>query len=95
MVLTYGTAGGTAPPYLQAMLKPYTLTRALRSATSGLSALPPQRKGSSDSAQSKLLSVQWWNQLPPEARTAECLPIFPPSSDSYIEEKCTFHACDM
>jgi hypothetical protein len=36
MVLAYGTARGTAHPYLQAMLKPYTPTRALSSATSGL-----------------------------------------------------------
>ena len=40
-VLTYRTARGTARPYLQAMLKPYTATRGLRSATSGLLALPP------------------------------------------------------
>jgi hypothetical protein len=62
MVFTYGTAKGTAPPYLQAMLKPNIPTRAFRSATSCLLALPPIREGSSRSAQSKLFSVlapQW------------------------------------
>ena len=38
MVLAYGAARGIAPPYLQAMLKPYT--RALRSVTSGLLVFP-------------------------------------------------------
>ena len=79
MVLVCGAARGTAPPYLQTMLKPYTPTRALRSAPAGLLALIPLWEGSSYSAQSKLFSVlapQWWNQLPPEARTAESLPIF-------------------
>ena len=77
MVLTYGAARGTGPPYLQALLKPYTPTRVLCSATSGLLALLPLREGSSSSAQSPLFSVlapQWWIQRPPEAKTAESLP---------------------
>uniref|UniRef100_A0A673ZSF1 Reverse transcriptase domain-containing protein n=1 Tax=Salmo trutta TaxID=8032 RepID=A0A673ZSF1_SALTR len=36
MVLAYGAVRGTAPPYLQALIRPYTQTRALRSSTSGL-----------------------------------------------------------
>ncbi|XP_070960633.1 uncharacterized protein [Oncorhynchus clarkii lewisi] len=79
MVLTYGTTRGTDPLFLQAILKPYNPTRALHSATSGLLALPFLRVGCSCSAKSKLFSVlahQWWNQLPPEAKTAEFLPIF-------------------
>ena len=89
MVLAYGTARGTAPPYLQAMLKPYTPTRALRSVTSGLLALPPLQEGSARSARSKLFSVLvplWWNQLPPEARTDESLPIFQKHQKPYLFE---------
>jgi hypothetical protein len=41
MVIAYGAARRTAPPYLQAMLKPYTPTLELRTATSVLLALPP------------------------------------------------------
>jgi hypothetical protein len=55
-------------PYHRAMLKPYTTTQKISSATSGLLALPPLREGSSCSAQSKIFSVltpQRWNQLPP------------------------------
>ncbi|KAM9540266.1 uncharacterized protein ACWYII_038363 [Salvelinus alpinus] len=70
MVLAYGAVRGTAPPYLQALIRPYTQTRALRSSTSGLLASLPLRKYSSRSAQSKLfaaLAPQWWNKLPHDA----------------------------
>ncbi|XP_045082914.1 uncharacterized protein LOC121587194 [Coregonus clupeaformis] len=79
MVLAYGAVRGTAPPYLQALISPYTQTRALRSSTSGLLAPLPLRKHSSRSAQSKLfaaLAPQWWNKLPHDARTAESLTTF-------------------
>ncbi|XP_052354209.1 uncharacterized protein LOC127916468 [Oncorhynchus keta] len=72
MVLAYGAVRGTAPQYLQALIRPYTQTRALRSSTSGLLASLPLRKYSSRSAQSKLfaaLAPQWWNKLPHDART--------------------------
>ncbi|KAM9437431.1 uncharacterized protein ACWYII_015339 [Salvelinus alpinus] len=47
MVLAYGAVRGTAPQYLQALIRPYTQTRALRSSTSGLLASLPLRKYSS------------------------------------------------
>ncbi|KAM9396004.1 uncharacterized protein ACWYII_033867 [Salvelinus alpinus] len=74
MVLAYGAVRGTAPPYLQALIRPYTQTRALRSSTSGLLASLPLRKYSSRSAQSKLfaaLAPQWWNKLPHDARSID------------------------
>uniref|UniRef100_A0A674EDB2 Reverse transcriptase domain-containing protein n=1 Tax=Salmo trutta TaxID=8032 RepID=A0A674EDB2_SALTR len=79
MVLAYGAVRGTAPPYLQALIRPYTQTRALRSSTSGLLAPLPLRKHGSRSAQSKLfaaLAPQWWNKLPHDARTAESITSF-------------------
>uniref|UniRef100_A0A673WK06 Reverse transcriptase domain-containing protein n=1 Tax=Salmo trutta TaxID=8032 RepID=A0A673WK06_SALTR len=79
MVLAYGAVRGTAPPYLQALIRPYTQTRALRSSTSGLLAPLPLRKHRSRSAQSKLftaLAPQWWNKLPHDARTAESITTF-------------------
>ncbi|XP_052333385.1 uncharacterized protein LOC127911260 [Oncorhynchus keta] len=57
MVLAYGAVRGTAPQYLQALIRPYTQTRALRSSTSGLLASLPLRKYSSRSAQSKLFAA--------------------------------------
>ncbi|XP_064877885.1 uncharacterized protein LOC135572926, partial [Oncorhynchus nerka] len=79
MVLAYGAVRGTAPQYLQALIRPYTQTRALRSSTSGLLASLPLRKYSSRAAQSKLfaaLAPQWWNKLPHDARTAESITTF-------------------
>ncbi|KAM9437695.1 uncharacterized protein ACWYII_015534 [Salvelinus alpinus] len=79
MVLAYGAVRGTAPQYLQALIRPYTQTRALCSSTSGLLASLPLRKYSSRSAQSKLfaaLAPQWWNKLPHDARTAESITTF-------------------
>ncbi|KAM9534686.1 uncharacterized protein ACWYII_039557 [Salvelinus alpinus] len=79
MVLAYGAVRGTAPPYLQALIRPYTQTRALRSSTSGLLASLPLRKYSSRSAQSKLfaaLAPQWWNKLPHDTRSAESITTF-------------------
>ena len=79
MVIAYGAVKGTAPPYLQALIRPYTQTRALRSSTTGLLAPLPLRKHSSRSAQSKLfaaLAPQWWNKLPHDARTAESITTF-------------------
>ncbi|KAM9571498.1 uncharacterized protein ACWYII_048524 [Salvelinus alpinus] len=79
MVLAYGAVRGTAPQYLQALIRPYTQTRALRSSTSGLLASLPLSKYSSRSAQSKLfaaLAPQWWNKLPHDARTAESITTF-------------------
>ncbi|XP_052370210.1 uncharacterized protein LOC127927632 [Oncorhynchus keta] len=57
MVLAYGAVRGTAPQYLQALIRPYTQTRTLRSSTSGLLASLPLRKYSSRSAQSKLFAA--------------------------------------
>ena len=79
LVLTYRATKGTAPSYLQAMVKPYTPSRSLRSATSGRLVAPPLRGSCSRSMRSRLFSVlapQWWNELPTDVRTAESLPIF-------------------
>jgi hypothetical protein len=72
------------------LCQPYIPTLALRSANSGLLALPPLREASSHSAQSKLFSVlapQWWNQLPPKVRTVESLPIFRKRLKPYLFEE--------
>ena len=79
LVLAYRAVKGSAPSYLQPLVKPYTPARALRSATSGR-LLPPSLRGPGGrSTRSRLFSVlapQWWNELPPEIRTSESLTIF-------------------
>ena len=64
------------PAYIQQLIRPYTPTRPLRSATSGRLA-PPARH--TCTARSRLLSVlapRWWNDLPVDVRTAETLSTF-------------------
>jgi len=80
MVLAYKAVDGTAPAYLQALVKPHTPARSLRSTTSAGRLVPPSLRASKGrSAKSQLFSVlgpQWWNELPAVLRTAESLTIF-------------------
>ncbi|XP_076002990.1 uncharacterized protein LOC142996006 [Genypterus blacodes] len=79
LVLAYRAVKGTAPSYFQAMVKPYTPGRPLRSAASRRLAAPALSGPCLRSMQSRLFSVlapQWWNDLPTDVRTAESLPIF-------------------
>ena len=80
MVLAYKAVDGTAPAYLQALLKPHTPARSLRSTTSAGRLVPPSLRASkARSTKSQLFSVlgpQWWNELPAALRTAESLTIF-------------------
>ena len=76
LVLAYQAIKGSAPAYIQQLIRPYTPTRPLRSATSGRLA-PPARH--TCTARSRLLSVlapRWWNDLPVDVRTAETLSTF-------------------
>ncbi|XP_076012079.1 uncharacterized protein LOC143004811 [Genypterus blacodes] len=78
LVLAYRAVKGTAPSYLQAMVKPYTPGRSLRSAASRRLAAPALSGPCLRSMRSRLFSVmapQWWNDLPTDVRTAESLPI--------------------
>ncbi|KAJ8384479.1 hypothetical protein AAFF_G00205000 [Aldrovandia affinis] len=79
LVLAFQVARGTAPPYLQSLITPYTSPRPLRSASSGKLTVPSLRAPGSRSSRSRLFSVlipRWWNDLPQSVRTAESLAIF-------------------
>ncbi|KAM4570246.1 uncharacterized protein PAE49_009455 [Odontesthes bonariensis] len=79
LVLAYRAVEGTAPSYLQAMVKPYTPARPLRSVATRCLAAPSLRGPCARSTRSRLFSVlapRWWNDLPTDIRTAESLPIF-------------------
>ncbi|KAJ8383608.1 hypothetical protein AAFF_G00216810 [Aldrovandia affinis] len=79
LVLAFQAARGTAPPYLQTLITPYTPARPLRSTTSGKLTVPSLRAPGSRSSQSHLFSVltpRWWNDLPQLVRTAESLAIY-------------------
>ncbi|KAJ8408913.1 hypothetical protein AAFF_G00247310 [Aldrovandia affinis] len=90
LVLAFQVARGTAPPYLQSPITPYTPARPLRSASSGKLTAPSLRVPGSRSSRSRLFSVLtpcWWNDLPQSVRTArDSKPTF---SDSTTTELCT------
>ena len=65
LVLAYRAVKGSAPSYLQVMVKPYT--RPLRSTTSGRLVTPSLRGPCGRSTRSRLFSVlapRWWNDSP-------------------------------
>ncbi|XP_053536653.1 uncharacterized protein LOC128632899 [Ictalurus punctatus] len=75
-MLTYKTLSGTAPSYLNSLLKAYVPSRNLRSISDRRLAVPTQRGARSLSRTFTLTVPQWWNALPISIRTAESLTIF-------------------
>ncbi|XP_064157802.1 uncharacterized protein LOC135235844 [Anguilla rostrata] len=76
LVLAYQAAKGSAPGYIQRIIRPYTPARPLCSATSGRLAPPPLRVCTSRSCLLSVLAPRWWNDLPVAVRTAENLTTF-------------------
>ncbi|XP_053539820.1 uncharacterized protein LOC128634038 isoform X1 [Ictalurus punctatus] len=76
LMLTYKTFSGTAPSYLNSLLKAYVPSRNLRSISDQRLAVPTQRGARSLSRTFTLTVPQWWNALPISIRTAESLTIF-------------------
>ncbi|XP_053497706.1 uncharacterized protein LOC128618216 [Ictalurus furcatus] len=74
LMLTYKTLSGTAPSYLNSLLKAYVPSRNLRSISDLL--VPTQRGSRSLSRTFTLTVPHWWNELPTSIRTAESLTIF-------------------
>ncbi|KAG5845395.1 hypothetical protein ANANG_G00138520 [Anguilla anguilla] len=75
LVLAFQAVKGSAPGYLQKMIRPYKPARSLRSATTGR-LIPPPTRAATRSRLFAVLAPRWWNDLPVEVRTAECLSTF-------------------
>ncbi|KAJ8353285.1 hypothetical protein SKAU_G00208520 [Synaphobranchus kaupii] len=75
LVLAFQAVRGSAPPYLQKLIRPCTPTRSLRSASSGR-LVPPPLHTSTRSRRLSVLAPRWWNELPVEVRTTESLTAF-------------------
>ncbi|XP_064174041.1 uncharacterized protein LOC135245123 [Anguilla rostrata] len=75
LVLAFQAVKGSAPGYLQKMIRPYKPARSLRSATTGR-LIPPSTRAATRSRLFAVLAPRWWNDLPVEVRTAECLSTF-------------------
>ena len=76
LVLAYHAVKGSAPTYIQQLIRPYTPARPLRSATSGCLAPPARHTCTSRSRLLSVLALRWWNDLPVGIRTAETLTTF-------------------
>ncbi|XP_053541743.1 uncharacterized protein LOC128634923 [Ictalurus punctatus] len=76
LMLTYKTLSGTAPSYLNSLLKAYVPSRNLRSINDRRLVVPTQRGSRSFSRTFKLTVPQWWNELPTSIPTTESLTIF-------------------
>ncbi|XP_068424135.1 uncharacterized protein, partial [Clinocottus analis] len=77
LVLMYHTTNRSDPTYIQDMVKPYTLARSLRLASTNQLVAPSLR--TQHSTKSRLFAVlapRWWNELPIDIRTAESVYIF-------------------
>ena len=70
LVLAYQAVKGSAPAYIQRLIRPYTPARPLRSATSGRLAPPVRHNCISPSRLLSVLAPRWWNDLPVDVRTA-------------------------
>ncbi|KAJ8249873.1 hypothetical protein COCON_G00230890 [Conger conger] len=79
LVLAFQAAKGTAQPYIQSLITPYSPARPLRSASSGRLMVPSLCAPGGRAAHSRMFTVlvpQWWNDLPTTVRTAESPPYF-------------------
>ena len=80
LTLAYRAVKGTAPPYLQALVKPYTPSRPLRSSSAGLLSAASLHRPDGRLKRSHLFSVNaptWWNELQDTSvMTAETLSTF-------------------
>ena len=91
LVLAYRAVIGTAPSYLQVLVKPYTPARPLRSSASRRLVASSLRAPGGRATRSRRFSVlapQWWNDLPTEVRTAESQPIFRRRLKTHLFRKC-------
>ena len=79
LMLAFKAAKGMAPPYLQSLIDPYSLTRSLRSANTGKLIGPSLKTPGQRSTRSRLfvlLAAKLWNKPPIAFRTADSLPSF-------------------
>ncbi len=74
LMFAYKTTSGSAPLYLNSLLRTYVPSRSLRSACRFI--VPSQRDTKSLSQTFSLNVPCWWNDLPNSIRAAESLAIF-------------------
>lgn len=76
LMLAYRTTTGSAPAYFHSLLRIYTPSRSLRSASERRLVVPSQRGSKSLSRTFSFTIPGWWNDLPTTIRNAGSLSIF-------------------
>ena len=75
LVMVFKALHGSAPSYIQELIKPYTPRRTLRSASSRTVEVPVTRTSYGDRSFSKA-GAHLWNNLPEDLRSVETLETF-------------------
>ncbi len=75
LMLAYRTTTGSAPSYFHSLLRIYTPSRSLRSASERRLVVPSQRGSKSLSRTFSFTIPGWWNNLPTPIRNACWIPV--------------------
>ena len=76
VLITYKSLNGSAPHYINNMLKPYTPSENLRSSSKGLLTIPSVKLVNCGERSFSYTAPKLWNELPEYIRKSETLPIF-------------------
>jgi hypothetical protein len=76
VLITYKSLNGSAPHYINNMLKPYTPSANLRSSSKGLLTIPSVKLVNYGERSFSYAAPKLWNALPEYIRKSETLPIF-------------------
>ena len=76
VLITYKSLNGSAPHYINNMLKPYTPSANLRSLSKGLLTIPSVKLVNYGERSFSYAAPKLWNELPEYIRKSETLPIF-------------------
>jgi hypothetical protein len=76
VLITYKSLNGSAPHYINNMLKPYTPSANLRSSSKGLLVIPSVKLVNYGERSFSYAAPKLWNELPEYIRKSETLPIF-------------------
>ena len=76
VLITYKSLNGSAPHYINNMLKPYTPSANLRSSSKGLLTIPSVKLVNYGERSFSYAAPKLWNELPEYIRKSETLPIF-------------------
>ncbi|KAF7654698.1 hypothetical protein LDENG_00065990, partial [Lucifuga dentata] len=76
LFLTYRALHGQSPAYISEILRPYAMSRSLRSSYQGLLSVPHSRLKSKADCAFEVIAPKLWNSLPLDLRAVDTVDIF-------------------